>query len=277
MRSSLIPLFLVFLSCGKDSGSGDVSYELEKVASSQPNNRIYFQSENSQAQNYFSIDGEGIISSVGYQTLATLIDEVDITAENEGKFEIEVTFYNRDKIPYLVDNLDWEYSTEIPPTPIITFSEEATKDTEVIVIFDDSKGQNTNEVWISGDLLENSDGKWFSIPLSGQLPISLSTADGDKNLNFRYRNIFGIEGQETSSMIVKDSVAPSPCSARAQSQTVSSKFVEVELTAVDPLTLFYQISGDVPIVYGFQEFTNSERVIAKLKNEGENNLSLIHI
>ena len=268
-------LLTLLVSCSSDSNSADISYDLDKVASSIPFNRILFSSDTPNTDAYISVSGDGVSAINGLDEAIPLQDSLDISVSDEGKYQVEVVLYNQDIVPYLEDTLDWEYSKEVPPVPEIEFSELATSDTQIIMIFPDSKGINTNEVWIEGDLATDPNGAWYSIPLNGQVTLLTSEPDGLKTFTLRYRNIFGTEGDEASFSITKDSVAPSNCKANVASTTVTSSELELDLEADDPLSVFYQVSGDLRMIYDFQEFTSPERVFRRLRNEGSNEITVV--
>ncbi|SMF18395.1 hypothetical protein [Pseudobacteriovorax antillogorgiicola] len=265
MRTVILIVLGGLYSCGKESNVGEVSYNLETVASSEPGNRLFLTSSKGSPP-FFKITGNGLTASVDLDSIYPLRDVVDLMTTGEGEYELELVLLNQDYHAYLEDSLFWEFSTEPPPDPVVSFNENATHDTDVILLIPSTKGEDTNQIWIAGDLNQFSAGQWYDIPLDGQIPLVVSSEDGIKKFQVRYKNIFGLESDLVDLELVKKSTPPLDCQANTKSNIVNESQVEIAVSAIDPYPLQFQITGDVRTIYDYQTFSEGVRAYRQLKN-----------
>jgi hypothetical protein len=190
---------------------------------------------------------------------------------------LTVTFYQENGMAYIIDDLGWEYNTEVPPQPKAYFSEEATSDQGVFLIFNRKSVSNVEEAWIEGDLDESFTpaGAYYALPTDDQVILKLSAADGLKTIKVKYSNVFGTEGPELILTILKKSTAPANCSAVAVSPKTGSGFTRIRVGAVNDGPLYYKIIGDVDPLKDYTEFAGPTEDVWVTLTAGDGNKNLV--
>ncbi len=272
----LILIISFFLSCGKngENNTGEVRYFLEREASSTITNSLYLKASG-EFKPSFSISGKGFKASVPSDTRLPYQEKIDLTAETFGEVKIDITLYQENDKPYLSDTIAWKSSGEVPPKPIVYFSEVVSADAYVYLVFPKVllRGKNTKEVWVEGDLAESPEGSYFTIPSDDQVLIQLSEGDGIKHLRVRYRNIFGAHSEWEDLSIEKKSIGPQNCKATPVAYKTASGYIRTRIEAENDGPLLYKVIGDVASFRDYTQFeSTTEEWINLSAGEGNKNI-----
>ncbi|RZA25250.1 MAG: hypothetical protein EOP10_07455 [Proteobacteria bacterium] len=279
MRSLLIfILSSILFACGQDGdkGAGEVKYYLEQAATSNISNTLILEVEGDFKPN-FSVTGKGFTSSIEPGVSTIFQQRTELTAETFGEVAVEITLYQENGKPYLVDTLIWKSSGEIPPTPSPYFSEIVSADAYVYLVFPNKtlRGKNTTEVWLEGDLAQSPEGHYETIPSDDQVLVKLSDADGMKSVRVKYRNIFGAHSGLVPLTIEKKSIGPKDCKAQPIASKTASGTIRTRIEAINSGPLYYKVTGDVDSPHDFVEFTDvTEEYIVLKGAEGSKRLTV---
>lgn len=248
-------LFLPSLGCSSSGSTSSadapvLSYRIESVLTGSPTNALIIEADPNQPL-VFSISGVGFTADVELGAWQALKDRVVLSYSLEGVYSLLFQVNFQDGTPFIKEKLKWEYNQEIPAKPIVSFSEDATGDIYVSLIFAASLGTKTTEFWVEGDLSsdEKTNKKWTRIPSSFTAPIRLSSEDGIKKLSVKFRNIYQNESAEVELSILKKSTKPQSCSAKFSSSKTYTGKTRLRISAEDDpgVSLFYRVTGDVLI------------------------------
>ncbi|RZA24387.1 MAG: hypothetical protein EOP10_10060 [Proteobacteria bacterium] len=279
MRSFfMLILASILFACGQEGGkgAGEVKYYLAQAATSTISNSLILEVEGDFKPN-FSVRGKGFTSSVEAGVSTAFQKQTELTAETFGEVAVEITLYQENGKPYLVDTLIWKSSGEVPPLPSPYFSEIVSADAYVYLVFPNKllRGKNTTEVWLEGDLSESPEGHYETIPSDDQVLVKLSDADGMKTVRVKYRNIFGAHSALVTLMIEKKSVGPKECKAQPIASKTASGTIRTRIEAINEGPLYYKVTGDVDSPHDFVEFTDVIEEYIVLKGaEGSKRLTV---
>ncbi|MGE0172715.1 MAG: hypothetical protein AB7T49_08020 [Oligoflexales bacterium] len=282
-----LTFIFILIGCAKPQSEKEsaspVNYGLEREYTHLNKNAIIFETAGSEDY-LFSIHGDGFSSDVELDKKYSVRDRTELSYEDLGGYNVDVTIYQADGTMLVKESLGWEYNTEGAPDPIADFSEIATNDSEVVLLVSGSRGPRTKELWIEGDLRDYPDGNWFEIPETDLLPLHLTEEDGIKTIRVKHRNIYGIESEQTHTLkILKKSVGPSDCNAAVVAEKTPSAKIRMKFEATNSGSLYYNVFGDVGEVGDFTKFEDSTKadialsagegekfIIAKIKDVAEN-------
>lgn len=254
-------------SVGGSSSLANTTYSLARTATNVTTNALRMNLAET-AGYTFSIAGENFAASVAKDQRLPPQDSVTLTYTEEGTYTLIFTVYQSDGSIIIRDSLKWRYSTEVPPDPIVTFSEVATNDDKVLMLVALNKGANTKELGVEGDLASGNFA-WLPIPDTGAVPVVVSADDGMKNFTVRYRNIFGTESRNTIDLsILKKSIGPQNCSVTINGTTTATLSVRVQMAAENAGDLFYIPVGDVKSSGEFTKFSQNTVATVELLGEG---------
>jgi hypothetical protein len=262
----LFPALAAYLAaCGDGSGlagtAPDISYELGRSFTGATTNVLSF--DFPEGSGYlFSLSGDGVAASVPLGELLPLQDRIDLSYVTEGKYELELAIVQTAGTPYLDDTLSWTYSTKVPASPIVAFTELATRDTAVTMTISGSREADTNEIWVEGDLSgpHASGGFWDDLSASGLYLLTVTPEDGVKTMSVKLRNVYGNESAAVTASILKKTTSPTGCDAILAGSGSASSTIGVQLVATNDGPLFYNVFGDVKEVKDFQSFVSGETV-----------------
>ncbi len=248
---------MILLGCSSGANSGSVKYYLEREATATKSNTLRLDILGNFAPK-FSLSGTGFTADVALGEMLEAQDVTTLTSDDFGQVTINIMLFQENDRAYLSDSLTWKSSPEVPPVPEPYFSENASADAWVYLVLPSSKGKNVKEVWVEGDLDASvSSGKYYDIPNDDQVLLQLSEGDGIKNLQIRYRNIFGTDGDPTDLQIVRKSVGPQNCRANPVSSATATGSIRTRIQADNDGPLYYKIQGDIATEAAFIKFTDS--------------------
>ncbi len=270
-----LPLVLL-AACGSDSHNvqPSVKYYLEQAATGTTSNALRLEAGDFKPK--FSLSGTGYVADVPFDVIQDFKERTELTADDFGQVDVKVTLYQEDDKPYIADTLTWKSSGEIPPKPEPYFSETASSDDYVYLVFPASRGKNTQEAWVAGDLDPTvADGSFYPIPKDDQVLIKLGPGDGMKTVKVRYRNIFGALSVATELSILKKAQPPANCKATPVALKTATGSIRIRLQADNDGPLFYKITGDVDQEKGYISFTDTlDAVVGLSPGEGVKRLTV---
>lgn len=235
----------------ENKSKGEISYKLERDATNNGENAILLQFPKDSGY-LVRVSGGDFTSSIPKDRLLPVQDRIEIRAEGLGKFAVNLVFALSDKTEFLEDTLVWEYGYEVPPEPIVSFSEEASNDEHVSLLVSSSRGPSVDEIWVEGDVKPGA--SWSTIPSSGKVPIVLSDGDGTKSLRVKLRNRFGNVSPALDMAILRKSLGPQNCSAEPVAEKISGSQFRMRLRASNEGPLYYRVLGDIDQTQPFKEF-----------------------
>lgn len=249
-------------SATSEDPAGPISYQLARTATNKLTNTL---SLNIPAtSNYtFSIDGEDFDADIEKKKPLPPQALITFTYTSIATYDLQLRVYQSDGTVLIKDQLQWQYSDEVPPEPDVEFSEEATNDEKVDIWTSNKRGKYTREIWVEGDVID-SEKRFHEIPDTGSVPIILTDGDGIKNLTVHYRNIFGTEGSSVEMSILKKSVGPTNCSISSNTLVTATGVVKFEVSATNDGPLYYAAIGDVVGNGTFTKFTSLKTFDATL-------------
>ena len=276
---SLVAQTLTTLACSSQSSKeylGAVTYALERGYTNATTNRLRLSVPTDIDFTEFSlmIRGNGFGASVPLGEVTGVPEGIDLSYLKEGVYALDFVLYYSDNVPFVADTLKWDYSTEAPRLPVVSFSEEATNDEDVVLILAASRGKYTNEIWISGDT-STGEGSWVSIPANNAVPTKVSSADGLKTVKVKLRNLYGTESAEVTASILKKSQGPTDCQIVPAAMTVRDGSVPIYIAAANEGPLYYLVTGDVADEDDFIQFTDQTTPTVTLAaGDGVKNISV---
>ncbi len=276
-----IAMFTLAVTTGCSEGSNSssdyliVSYDLDPYIN-QSSNSLNFNVSGDHAEFFFRISGQGFNASVDFDEILPIVESVSLTYQQEGTYDLDLEIFRPGNIPFVEDQLTWEFSTEEPDNPIISFSERATADATVSLQVANVRTANLTEIWVEGDRPdEEASGLWESLPSTGLFTFATTPEDGLKSFRVKLSNIYGSESPYVDLQILKKSIAPTDCSAALISDTTSSLETYMQLNATDSESVFYTVSGDVSFFSDPVEFSNGQVVAIDLSGtSGEKQISV---
>ncbi len=230
----------------------------------------------------FSLYSESAYSNIEQDKLLPLASQtISLSYASEGVHFADFKVQKASGQPYIFEILTWEYSTEIPDVPIISFDRPATNSLANNLLISDSRTPNTTGIWIQGDV--SSAGKsevvdggyWDELKLTDKAArISLTPGDGPKVVNGKFRNIFGTESALASpAEIILKQTPPSGCDAELLTPTIGNNKVSIKMAVKDPYQTTYSVTGDVRSVVDQRVFADGEIVFVYVSpNPGKKNL-----
>lgn len=207
------------------------------------------------------ISGEGFTADLALNETHEIKERTTITFDEERVYNLALTIFQTDGTILIKDNLSWEYNLEFPAPPIVGFEKKATNTQDVWILVSSHRKENTNEIWLQGDLdqTEIPTGSWRSIPASGIIPVKLSSKEGVKNVRVKLRNDYQNETDEVNISILFKPLGPQNCKVVLPSYTLANNKVRMKLLAEDALgQMYYRVFGDVFEVNKFTQFQTNE-------------------
>ena len=247
----------------------EVTYNLERNYTGEMTNAVTIDvvnGANSRFEfNLASGTATSSISSDAYYSLSS--QTVAFSYNTEGIYSADFKVRDVNGIPYIFEVLTWEYSTEVPDPPVISFSTPATKYTEATLNVSDSRAANTTEIWVSGDIVTTGQtlvdgGYWIDLDKDDSgVPIVLTPGDGVKTLQAKIKNIFGnISTDAVAAEVLLKQTPPTNCSAEALSTTIANNKLSVKLNATDPFQVNYSAVGSLGAAVSNKNFADDEVV-----------------
>jgi hypothetical protein len=270
-----LPLLLLLNACGSGANSGLIKYYLDREATATTSNILHFEIQGDFTPS-FSISGTGFTADIPLNTRVESRPMTQLTADQFGEVSITLTLYQENGKAYLEDSLVWKSSPEVPPAPEPYFSEDASADAYVYLVLPSDRGRHVKEVWVAGDLETSmSAGQYYEIPGDDQVLLQLSEGDGLKHLRVKYRNIFGTDGPEIESSIVRKSQPPTQCQATPIAYSTASGSVRVRIEAVNEGPLAFRVEGAVESLKSYRSFEDStEELVVLSPGEGSKKLTV---
>ncbi len=226
----------------------------------------------------FNFTAESSLAIVDKPDGSLKSDVITFTYTDEGIYTADFKINRQNGSPFLHKVLTWEYSTEKPDPPIISFANRATNSLSNFLQVSDSRTSNTTGLWLKGDLTPPSTstledgGFWQDLDLETlKVPVTLTTGDGVKTVTGKFQNIFGNYSEEgVSAEIILKQTAPTNCSVNLLTPTVANNKVSLKLFATDPYQMYYSVTGDVRVVIDSKEFADEEVVYVYVEpSEGQ--------
>lgn len=242
-----LPLILLAACEGETNSLSDhaLTFSLDRQFTGEAQNILTVQLEKSEGFQ-FKISGSGFDADILLGELQAIREKTVLSYEQERIYALRLTVVRPDGVVMADSTLAWDYSTERPKMPLISFSEEATNDTEVVFLLGGDTDKTITEISIEGDLAEDDPGGWVSIPANLAVVKQVSAEDGLKQFTIKVRNIYGNESLETLSMeIIKKTVPPVNCSATLAASKSATQTVPVFIAATNDGGLYYRVTGDV--------------------------------
>jgi|GEM_PF-3077506 len=266
---------MLFSACTETSSSSsspiiEFNYELDRKYTGTTTNSLNIEVTGGASADFeFSIANTSATSDVeldSYQALES--GAVNFTYANEGVYSADFKIRDKNGIPFVFEVMTWEYSTERPDPPVISFAASATKYLTNSLVVSDSRTANTDAIWISGDVdttgktIEADGGYWEDLDLeTSAVGVTLSAGEGLKTIRARFRNIFGNESEEAvpAEIIVKQTAATN-CTAEPLSTTIANNKLSLKLNATDPYQMYYSATGSLGAPVSQKEFDDDEVV-----------------
>ncbi|MEZ4743333.1 MAG: hypothetical protein R3B45_12955 [Bdellovibrionota bacterium] len=291
MTYFIFALFTIFslIACGNTDTADDqtilLDYSLSRTYTGQSENILHLEvGEDSLGLYDFSISNTDAFTEVSLGTLEPLVtQDISFQYDNEGVYSVDFKVQNKNGQPIIFEAIGWEYSLEVPDTPVISFATPATNIVANKLLVSSSRSNNTSEIWVGGDLsLEGKaeieeDGFWQSISNDEYyIPITLTGEDGLKTIEAKFNNIYGNgSGKGAPASIILKQNPPTGCSAIPILTTINTNKLSVQLKASDPYELYYSVVGDVQSIVDKETFTDGEVVIISLSAAaGEKNITV---
>ena len=280
MEMILFLLHLIVLcACGNDKEESivpELNYYLESPYTNKNSNNLILDT-NIDEQYHVNISGTNFTlgDSLNLTEDFPVQNTIPIFYDAEGSYSMNLVIKTPLGDTYAQEVLSWEYSSEIPSDPIISFSEEASSDNEFLMLLSSSLSDNDVDIWVEGDIIDSFQNTWMTIPPSLVIPIKTTTDDGIKELKIKYRNLYGNESNLISTQITKKSQGPTNCEVTAQSSQISSNTLRIYIAASSDATLSYLVRGDVATATSYQDFTGSTVANVELiPTTGEKNIQI---
>jgi hypothetical protein len=268
----LLPLVstIVMLSCSKAStskSSFNLLYDLEREYTGKLTNNLNIEVLDQGSDEYlFSISSPLAAASVSEDVLHPLENQtISFSYGTEGVYSVDFKVARKNGTPYIHQILTWEYSTETPDPPVISFANAATRFQSLNLIVSDSRTTDTTELWLTGDIETAGktvvdDGYWETLPLSQLVvPVTLTSGDGYKTVRGKFRNIFGNESEEGyPAQILLKQTPPTNCTVTPIATTINTNKLSLQLNATDPYQMYYSVMGAVKNVINQRAFSDGE-------------------
>jgi hypothetical protein len=244
-------------ACGnaKNGVASPPAYYLSRPATNQTSNSLIIKLS-LEVGYQFTISGINFDANVALDELHPLQEEIELSYQSEGTYHIHLSVYQNNGTLFIQDTLSWEYSLEPPPNPILSFTEDATSDANVVLLVAASRGEKAKELWVEGDLggAFNPLGQWISIPSTGLIPLVVSEEDGEKVFQTKLRNIYGNESEVVIASILKKSDYPEDCQSFVSTNTSSNGIIRLQISAQNNGPLYYLVTGDIREPGSYSEF-----------------------
>lgn len=232
----------------------------------------------------FTISSPDVQTTVPQDTLLPLTSQtIGFSYATPGVYYADFKVLKGNGQPFIFEVLAWEYSSETPEEPIVSFAKTATKTLTNNLLVSDSRVSNTTGIWLTGDLeipasgeLED-EGYWEDLPITTlAVPITLTAGDGLKTIDAKFRNIFGNAGvQGYPAEIILKQTPPTNCTAEALNTIISNNKLSIRLGGTDPYQLYYSVVGDVGLVVSEKKFSDGDEVDVFLEpTPGEKNVTV---
>ncbi len=274
LRSTVV-LILALVACGPSPSSTssslvDVTYAMTRQYTGMLSNTLVIDVPEGTGDGFlFSVASAGATANVAMATMHPLESQsIQFAYVTEGIHAVDFKVEQKNGTPYVFEILTWEYSTEIPVPPIISFTKRVTRSLSNNLLVSDSRSSNTSEIWVGGDVSTagkrtiDGGGFWEDLPTTGlAVPVTLSAGDGVKYVHAKFRNLFGnVSDPAIPADILLKQTPPTQCAVQVQSAIVADNQASLKLTATDPYPLSYSVFGDVGAVVSQKAFTSGDVV-----------------
>ncbi len=273
INSKYIVLALTMLAAcgpptkGVDSNLVTFSYSLARQYTGKVENSVTIIVDG-ESDDRFVYEVASDSASVDKPTGSLKSETVTLTYSAEGLYKADFKIDRVTGSPFIYEVLSWEYSTEKPDAPIISFADSATKSLTNFLQVSDSRSSNTTGIWLKGDIVipsgstEEDGGYWQDITSSQlKVPLTLTTGDGLKTVHAKFQNIYGNASAEAepAEIILKQNAA-TECKVSLLNPTIANNKVSLKLFATDPYQMYYSVTGDVKAVVDSRAFTDRDIV-----------------
>lgn len=196
--------------------------------------------------------------------------QIPITANAPGEHSFNFQLFSKDGTAIASDTFSFRFQPGTIEDPILSFSEDASKDAFVKVLVSDSRTLTVDQLWIEGDVTEKYKSKWLDINQLDEVFIEMTPGQGLKNFKMKTREIYGAQSAVVDKSILVDSVSPLNCNVDLASDTVAAPFAYLRLNADDDQQMKYTVIGDIAAFKGDQLFSSGEKIYVELSpGEGE--------
>lgn len=283
IKGPWIPLFLnifLFLSCGYHPRSGvgsSLQFGIKSPYTTSKTNEIFVKGAKNLKIKIENL-GESFTSSVPLQELVPAPEQISLSYHKKTKYSAMVSIYSDDGELLAKDKIQWTHDDIVPPKPIVGFSERATNDPNIILLFASNRGPLTKKAWISGDLGGEfpKDGSLYDIPKDGRLPLSVSENPGLKVLTIKLHNEFGLESEPVTINILHKTSQPNACDALVAATLIAQNRVRIKLLGNDTEKLFFGVQGDTGEFTNFKTFISGQiHEIPLLPGYGEKKITVL--
>ncbi len=193
---------------------------------------------------------------------------INFSYTSEGVHSVDFRVGKANGTPYIFEILAWEFSTERPTPPIISFARTVTRSLSNNLLVSDTRTPTTDAIWLGGDVSTFGKspvvdgGFWQQMPLTTLVvPVTLTEGDGPKVVEAKFRNAFGNEGAPgIPAEILLKQTPPTDCDAQLIAPIVSNNKISLKLSATDRLPTYYSVLGDVGAVISQKAFRSGEVV-----------------
>ena len=150
------------IGCSKDpANDATIKYYLERAATAVKENALIMESKGAYTPK-FAISGTGFSAEINLNQVMPLRERTLLTTDEFGSFNVGISIFQENDLPFLSDSLSWRSSDEVPPFPIVSFTEEATNDDQVSLVVSLIDAKDIADIWVEGDLAaEDASGKFL--------------------------------------------------------------------------------------------------------------------
>lgn len=267
-------MILALGACGPSPSSTssliDVTYAMARQYTGTLSNTLVIDVPEGKGEGFvFSVASADATADVAMATLHPLESQsIHFAYATQGVHAVDFKVQKTNGTPYIFEILTWEYSTELPVPPIISFAKTATRSLSNNLLVSDSRSPTTSEIWVAGDVSTagkrtvEAGGFWEELPATSlAVPVTLSAGDGVKYVHAKFRNIFGNASDPAiPAEILLKQTPPTNCDVQLQAAIIANNQVSLKLTATDPYALSYSVLGDVGAVVSQKAFTSGDVV-----------------
>lgn len=252
--------FLVGLlaGCGGPFNIGpEVSYSLGRQYTSETSNVFQLNFDTIGNDFQMILTGEGFEADVPMNQKTNLVSAITVTYEDEGVYVAGLEILRPDGISFFKTNFQWEYSTKIPRTPLVTPTDSNVNSERIELGISSATDPDTREIIVFGDV-EDGEDYWRDIPETLYLHVKTTKPDGFKTISVQTRNKFGNVSEVKEVEIFKKSTPPRDCQVELTAPHVRDKVVRLWLSGVNDGPLFWKAIGNGIIrMPRYEEFTGS--------------------
>jgi hypothetical protein len=262
-------LLYCLTSCGSERDQApaapQIGYKIEREFTNKTKNKLIFDTDDSTYR--VLIDGEGFTSNIPLGKTVDMPSEIALSYDNYGSYTVGLKVFLSDGTEILSDRLTWVYGPKVPPVPVVSPQREAVNSPTLNLLVSGSRGVETTELWVEGDVAKG--GAWYDISRNHMVQVRLMDDEGVKKLRFKHRNLYGAESPLSEDvLVILDYTPPTNCKAEPVAEATSNGKIAVRFSADDPNPLRYRISGDTPADLRSETFLGQTTDLIQL-SEGE--------